>query len=205
MYDEEHPERQLFRGVTTNPVLSMQAIGYDEDHWRGVAFSMIEEHDDLDKESLFWMLYKEIVRRGSEMFLPLFEVTSFREGYVSAQVDPRTSFDEGAMLEQAVELHSINPNVMIKVPGTREGYRVIEELTARGIPTNNTLTFVLSQLMDCAETVRSGLKRAEADGMDLTQWRSAITHMLGRFGDLGGLRWPGPFLSTALDVRISSC
>jgi transaldolase len=188
MYDEEHPERQLFRGVTTNPVLSMQAIRYDEDYWWGVAQSMISEHDGLDKEALFWLLYKEIVRRGSEMFLPLFEATSFREGYVSAQVDPRKSFDGRAMLQQAVELHSINPNVMIKVPGTKEGYWVIEELTALGIPTNNTLTFVLSQLMDCANTVTRGLERAKADGVDLTQWRSAITHMLGRFGDLGGLR-----------------
>ena len=55
------------------------------------------------------------------------------------------------MLAQAVELRAINPNVMVKVPGTTEGYWVIEELTARGIPTNNTLTFVLSQLMDCAD------------------------------------------------------
>jgi transaldolase len=43
-------------------------------------------------------------------------------------------------------------------------------------------------MMDCARTVRRGLERAQADGVDLTQWRSAITHMLGRLGDLGGLR-----------------
>ena len=72
---------------------------------------------------------------------------------MSAQVDPRKSFDKDAMLEQALDLRANNPNVMIKVPGTAEGYWVIEELTARGVPTNNTLTFVLSQLMDCAESV----------------------------------------------------
>jgi len=188
MYNKENPQEQLFRGVTTNPILSMQAIRDDEAHWRSVAQEMIQEHDGLDKESLFWLLYKEVVRRGSEMFLPLFEATGFREGFVSAQVDPRKSFDSHAMLEQAVELHGINPNVMIKVPGSKQGYEVIESLTARGIPTNNTLTFVLPQLMDCANTVRRGLEKARVDGVDLTRWRSVITHMVARYGDLGGLR-----------------
>ena len=61
------------------------------------------------------------------MYLPLFEATGFREGYLSGQVDPRKSFDKAAMLEQALELHAINPNVIVKVPGTAEGYWVIEE------------------------------------------------------------------------------
>ena len=43
------------------------------------------------------------------MYLPLFEASRHREGFVSAQVDPRRSFDKAVMLEQAVELSSINP------------------------------------------------------------------------------------------------
>ena len=54
------------------------------------------------------------------------------------------------MLAQALEIHAVNPNVMVKVPGTAEGYEIIEELTSRGIATNNTLTFVLSQLLGVA-------------------------------------------------------
>ena len=188
MYSPEDPQAQLFRGVTTNPILSMDAIKDDKAHWQQVASDVIAENPGIDKEALFWSLYKEIVRLGSEMFLPLFTATVYREGYLSAQVDPRKSFDKAAMVDQAVELHAINPNVMIKVPGTKVGYEVIEELTARGISTNNTLTFVLSQLMDCANSVRRGLERATANGVDLTRWRSVITHMLARFGDLGGLR-----------------
>jgi transaldolase len=188
MYNREDPAEQLFRGVTSNPVLSMQAIRADEKRWREIAECKIRENPGVDPEGLFWILYKEIVRLGSEMFLPLFEATQYQEGFLSAQVDPRKSFDGEAMLDQAVELHEINPNVMIKVPGTREGYDVIEELTARGIPTNNTLTFVVSQLMDCADTVRRGVEKAKARGVDLSKWRSVITHMVARFGDLGGLR-----------------
>ena len=188
MYDPENPAGQLFRGVTTNPVWSMDAIRDDEPYWKDVARELISDSDGLDKESLFWLLYRELVKRGAAMYLPLFEATGYREGYLSGQVDPRSCFDKAAMLKQALDLHALNPNVMIKVPGTAEGYEVIEELTARGVSTNNTLTFVVSQLMDCARSVRRGVEKAKRDGVDLSKWRSVITHMQARFGDLCGLR-----------------
>jgi transaldolase len=78
--------------------------------------------------------------------------------------------------------------VMIKVPGSKQGYEVIEHLTAKGISTNNTLTFVLPQLLDCAKSVKRGLEKAKRNGVDLSKWRSVITHMESRYGDLGGLR-----------------
>ncbi|MBU2053706.1 MAG: transaldolase, partial [Proteobacteria bacterium] len=188
MYNEEKPEASLFRGVTTNPALSLQAIKDDEPYWRGVTKDIIGQNPGIDKESLFWLLYKEIVKRGSAMYLPLFEKTGFRQGFLSGQVDPRKSFDKDAMLKHAEELTAINPNVMIKVPGTKEGYEVIETLTSRGISTNNTLTFVLPQLLDCAKAVQRGLETARRNNVDLSRWRSVITHMEARYGDLGGLR-----------------
>ncbi|OHE24476.1 MAG: hypothetical protein A2Z43_01660, partial [Syntrophobacterales bacterium RBG_19FT_COMBO_59_10] len=188
MVNEEKPEASFFRGVTTNPALSLQAIKDDEPYWRGVTKDIIGQNPGIDKESLFWLLYKEIVKRGSDMFLPLFEKTGHREGFLSGQVDPRKSFDKDVMLKQAGELTAINPNVMIKVPGTKEGYEVIETLTSRGISTNNTLTFVLPQLMDCAKSVQRGLEKAKRNNVDLSRWRSVITHMEARYGDLGGLR-----------------
>lgn len=188
MYDESDPESQLFRGVTTNPPLSLQAIQDDPPHWEGVAKTIIAENPGIDAETLFWTLYKRVVKRGSDMYLPLFEKTDYKEGYLSGQVDPRSVFDKDAMLKQALELAALNPNVMIKVPGSKEGYEVIEELTARGISTNNTLTFVLPQLVDCAESVKRGLETARKNNVDLSKWRSVITHMESRYGDLGGLR-----------------
>jgi transaldolase len=188
MFDASSPETQLFRGVTTNPALSLQAINDDPSFWENVAKDIIAENPDIDKEGLFWSLYRQVVKRGSDMYLPLFKKTGFKEGYLSGQVDPRSVFDKEAMLEQALDIASINPNVMIKIPGSGEGYEVIEELTARGISTNNTLSFILPQLVDCAESVKRGLERAKKNGVDLSKWRSVITHMEGRFGDLGGLR-----------------
>ncbi|MGD8282708.1 MAG: transaldolase family protein [Desulfobacterales bacterium] len=188
MYDPDSPLKQLFRGVTTNPPLSLQAIQNDPAYWEKVAKNILDENPGLDKEGLFWELYKTVVKRGSEMYLPLFEASNCKEGYLSGQVDPRSVFDKDAMIRQAEEIAAINPNVMIKVPGSQQGYDVIEYLTAKGIPTNNTLTFVLPQLVDCANSVKRGLETARKNGVDLSKWRSVITHMEGRFGNLGGLK-----------------
>ncbi len=188
MYNESSPETQLFRGVTTNPPLSLQAIQDDPPYWEGVTKTIVAENPGIDTESLFWSLYRQVVKRGSDMYLPLFEKSGYKEGYLSGQTDPRSAFDKDAMMKQALDIAAINPNVMIKVPGTKEGYEVIEKLTARGIATNNTLTFILPQLVDCAESVKRGLQTAQKNGVDLSKWRSVITHMESRYGDLGGLR-----------------
>jgi len=206
MYDTDDPAGQLFRGVTTNPPLSLAAIKDDLARWQKVSEQILKENDGLGTEGLFWLLYKEVIKQGSDMFLPLFEASGYKEGFLSGQVDPRSSFDKDAMLKQAAEIHAINPNVMVKVPGTAVGYEVIEELTSRGIATNNTLTFVLPQLMDCAKSVKRGLEKAKANGVDLSKWRSVITHMEARYGDLGGLREAGKEKGIELsegDVRLA--
>jgi transaldolase len=206
MYNVEDPVHQLFRGVTTNPPLSLQAIQDDPARWEKVAQELIDEHRPADKEELFWLLYKRVIKAGSDMFLPLFEASGHKQGFLSGQVDPRSVFDYDAMLGQALEIHKINPNVMIKCPGSKQGYQLIEELTSRGIATNNTLTFVLPQLLDCANTVRRGLEKAKANGVDLSKWRSVITHMEARYGDLGGLRDFGKEVGVELtegDTRVA--
>jgi len=188
LYDPEHPELALFRGVTTNPPLSLQVIKSRESFVAQIVDDLIDRHPCVDKESLFWMTYKEIVRRGAEMYLGVFQRSQYRYGYLSGQLDPRVLTDKEKMIAQALELSSLSPNVMIKVPGSKEGYEVLKILTSKGISTNNTLTFVLPQLMACAKAVKEGLEIAKRDGVDLSRWRSVITHMAARYGDLGDLR-----------------
>lgn len=204
LYDPEHPEKTLFRGVTTNPPLSLNVIKTREAYVAQIVDGLIEKNPCVDKEALFWLTYKEIVRRGAEMYLGVFERSRYRYGYLSGQVDPRNLTDQEKMISQALELASLSPNVMIKVPGSREGYEVIKILTSKGISTNNTLTFVLPQLMACAKAVREGVEMAKQNGVDLTRWRSVITHMTARYGDLGDLRKEAESLKIDLseaDVR----
>ena len=204
LYDPEHPEESLFRGVTTNPPLSLGVIKTRESLVTQIVDDLIEKNPCVDKENLFWLTYKEIVRRGAEMYRGVFERSRYRYGYLSGQVDPRVLTNKEKMIAQALELASLSPNVMIKVPGTKEGYEVIKVLTSKGIATNNTLTFVLPQLMACARAVKEGLEIAKRDGVDLTRWRSVITHMTARYGDLGDLKKEADQLGielTEVDVR----
>lgn len=204
LFDPDHPERTLFRGVTTNPPLSLNVIKMRESFVSEIVDRFIEEDPHRDPETLFWLTYKEIVRRGAEMYLRVFETYHFRYGYLSGQVDPRNLTNKEKMIAQALELASLSPNVMIKVPGTQEGYEVIKFLTSKGISTNNTLTFVLPQLVACAKAVKEGVEIAKQNGVDLTKWRSVITHMTARYGDLGNMRKEAEALGinlTEADVR----
>ena len=187
LFDAERPDRMVFRGVTTNPPLSFNAIKDDPTFWAGYVRERMVEHPDAGVEEIYWITYKDIVRRGAEAMRPLWDQSEHRHGYVSGQVDPRSVFDKEAMLAQAFEIADIAPNVMVKVPGTAEGYEVIEELSARGIATNNTLSFVVPQFVACMDAVERGLARAKQNGVELFRFRSVITHMTKRFGVLGDL------------------
>jgi len=188
LYNSKKPEETLFRGVTTNPPLCLNVFKIQGDYWAKFVDRLIEEDPEIDKEGLFWMTYKEIVKRGAEMYLGVFERSNYKYGYISAQVDPREIHNEEKMLHQAKELAKMSPNVMVKIPGSKEGYRIIKVLTSMGIPTNNTLAFTLPQFLACANAVRDGLEIAKKNGVDLKKWRSVITDMTARYGDLGDLK-----------------
>jgi transaldolase len=87
------------------------------------------------------------------------------------------------MLRQAYDLAALSPNVMVKVPGTREGTPVLRELTRRGIATNCTLAYTVPQFVAVAEQVQAGLREARTNDVDLTGWRSVVTHMSARWED----------------------
>jgi transaldolase len=190
-YNPQDPQSMLFRGVTTNPSLSMAVFEIQKTYWEKFVDGLIDKNPEIDQEGLFWMTYKEIVKRGAQLYLPLFEKSNYKNGYISAQVDPRYIEDQEKMLEQAYDLAKLSPNVMIKVPGTKQGYEVIKILTSKGIATNNTLSFILPQFMACANAVKEGLEMAQKNKVDLTRWRSVITDMMARWGDLGDFQGKG--------------
>lgn len=181
LYDPDEPEKTLFRGVTTNPPLSLQAIENDPPAWKAWILDYLAAHPDQDAEQIFWALYKRVIRLGAEAFLPVFRASGYLYGHLSGQVDPRAAFDADKMLAQALELAALAPNVMIKVPGTREGLAVIGELTRRGVSTNCTLGYVVPQFVAVAETVQQAVLEARARGVDLTGWRSVVTQMSVRW------------------------
>ncbi|MCP4165045.1 MAG: transaldolase [Chloroflexi bacterium] len=172
----------LLCGATTNPPLSWQVIESDPHRWAGCLKEQARA-ETLSAREAMWRLYIEIAAQGADMLLPIHEANKYRKGYICCQVDPRDQADAGAMVEQARRIHAARPNIMVKMPGTKEGIEGVRILTAEGIPTNVTLGFTVSQLLAVGEAARSGLEVARERGVDLNHWRSCAVMMLGRYED----------------------
>ena len=174
-----------FRGVTTNPPLSLQAIQLDPAGWTARIKEIAAANPGKDVEGIYWATYLDLVKKGADAILPIYKSSGGKYGMLSGQVDPRFVTDYDKMLAQGLSIYEMGENVMVKIPGSKEGYEVIEELTARGISTNNTTSFTVAQYMRCMAAVTAGLQRAKAAGVDLSKWRSVITHMSSRLGEKG--------------------
>lgn len=62
---------------------------------------------------------------------------------ISAEITNLSSKKE--MMKQAMELSEISSRIVVKVPMTRKGLEIVKELSIKGIRTNVTLIFSLSQ------------------------------------------------------------
>jgi transaldolase len=180
LYNAETPAKSIFRGCTTNPSLSWQAVQADSKFWDAWLDDTIQANSGMSVKELVWLTYKEVVKRGAEMYMPIFEATHHRFGWMSGQLDPRLFTETEKMVRDAEELSALSPNVMIKVPASMQGIEVIKTLTARGISTNTTVCFTLPQIMASANAAMEGIKIAEQNKVDLSNWRAVITMMIGR-------------------------
>jgi transaldolase len=180
LYNVEAPSQSIFRGCTTNPPLSWQAVQADPDFWRAWIDDLIHAHPEMELSDLTWSTYKEVVKRGAEMYMPIFNATRGRFGWISGQLDPRLFTETERMVHDAEELHALSPNVMIKVPASMQGIEVVKILTSKGIGTNTTVCFTLPQILASANAAMEGIRLAEQNKVDLSRWRAVITMMIGR-------------------------
>lgn len=180
LYNVEEPAKSIFRGCTTNPLLSWQVVKSDPVFWTEWVDDLIQDHPDLNVNELVWLTYKEIVRRGARMYMPIFEATKGRFGWISGQLDPRLFTETDRMVHDAEDLSILSPNVMIKVPASMQGIEVVRILTSKGISTNTTVCFTLPQIMASANAAMEGITIAEGKGIQLNRWRAVITMMIGR-------------------------
>ncbi len=182
LYLSDDPKSQVIKGVTNNPILTLQAIKANYEKWNKVVSRIKKENILQGQESVFWELYKIINKEGAELFMPLYEATAGRYGHVSVQLDIRDIDNVSIMVEKAQEIANLSPNIMVKVPGSIAGYKVLERLTSIGISSNSTLNFTHSQIAFAANSVKSGIKQAKSNNVDIKKWRNVITLMEGRFG-----------------------
>jgi transaldolase len=180
LYNADSPAQSLFRGCTTNPPLSWTAVQSDPKYWAEWIRGESKKHPEMDNKQLAWATYKEIVKRGAEMFLPIFEASGGRFGWISGQLDPRLFTEVDQMVNDADELRALSPNVMIKVPASMEGMEVLKILASKGISTNTTTCFTLPQILGSADATRAGHELAQKNKVDTSKWRAVITMMIGR-------------------------
>jgi transaldolase len=176
----EDMHKSVFRGCTTNPPLSLGAIKDNPSFWEKWVDDQIRVNPGITVKDLWWITYKEVVRRGAEKILPIHSASEGRFGWVSGQLDPRLFTEKERMVEQAKELAALSPNVMIKVPGSQQGVEVVRTLTSMAISTNVTTCFTLPQMMAVARAAAEGVEDAKKNKVDMRRWRAVITHMLGR-------------------------
>jgi len=178
----ENPTESFVRGVTTNPTLISNWIISFPEYWQPIIQKAIKRQYRPCIETTFHLIYQEAIIKSATAMMPLWESSKGKYGWVSAQTDPRYMFDVNAMLNQAITLSKLSPNIMLKIPASAEGYKVIEALTAQGISTNLTLSYTIPQIIKGIESVERGLSQAYINGVNIENWRSVITYMIGRFG-----------------------
>jgi len=145
-------------GLTSNPTIFDHAIknsaAYDP---------AIREKVSKGKsgEPLFFELALEDLTRAAGLFRPVHDRTQGVDGWVSLEVSPLLAYDTGSTLAAAKELHARagQPNLFIKIPGTKEGLPAIEEAIFAGVPINVTLLFSREQYVAAAEAFLRGVER----------------------------------------------
>jgi len=172
-------ERGDIRGMTSNPTIFNNAISKTKDYdsaltslaWAG-----------WDAEKIFWQLAIEDIRAACDLFSPLYEETNGSDGYVSIEVSPGVAHDTEATLAQAEQLWARvrRPNLMVKIPATKEGIPAIRKAIAVGININITLIFSLKRYAEVMEAYLSGLEDHLAAGHSIEHIASVASFFVSR-------------------------
>ncbi len=172
-------ERGDIRGVTSNPTIFQNAIAKTNDYdaaltplaWAG-----------WDAEKIFWQLAIEDIQEACDLFRPLYEESKAGDGYVSLEVSPYLARDTEGTIKQAQELWDrVNrPNLMVKIPATKEGIPAIRASIAAGINVNVTLIFSLSRYAEVMNAYLEGIEQRVAKDLPVQHVASVASFFVSR-------------------------
>ncbi|MGD0964220.1 MAG: transaldolase [Candidatus Acidiferrales bacterium] len=151
-------------GLTSNPTIFDQAIKNSSAYDAAIRERLTEGRSG---EDLFFDLALEDITRAATEFRPVHDQTDGVDGWVSLEVSPLLAYDTASTLAAAKSLHGRagQPNLFIKIPGTKQGLPAIEEAIFAGIPINVTLLFSREQYVSAAEAFLRGIERRIAAGL----------------------------------------
>lgn len=170
-------------GLTSNPTIFERAIKnshlYDGPIREKVARGK-------SGEELFFDIALEDITRAADLFRPVHDRTNTVDGWVSLEVSPLLAYDTDSTLRAAKKLFASanRPNLLIKIPGTKEGLPAIEEAIFSGVPVNVTLLFSREQYLSAAEAFLRGIERRLEAGLNpnvgsvasvfISRWDAAV-------------------------------
>ncbi len=171
-------EEDGVRGVTSNPTIFEKAIGGSSDYDDAIRAGK----PGATPTELFETLAIADIQAACDLFRPLHEETKAGDGFVSLEVSPVLARDAAGTVAEGLRLwHAVNrPNLMVKVPGTIEGLKAFEDLTAEGVSVNVTLLFSLERYAAVAESYLKGLERRAAAGKDISRVASVASFFVSR-------------------------
>ena len=170
-------------GLTSNPTIFDHAIKNSSAYDAAIRKKVKEGKSG---EDLFFELALEDLIRAADLFRPIWDRTRGVDGWVSLEVSPLLAHDTASTLAAAKALHARagRSNLLIKIPGTREGLPAIEEAIFSGIPVNVTLLFSDQHYLAAAGAFLRGIERRVAAGLDpevgsvasvfISRWDAAV-------------------------------
>lgn len=150
-------EEQGVSGVTSNPAIFDQAISETSDYIDAIRAAAAR--GDLAPQAYEQMVITDIKAVADEL-LGVFGRSNRADGFVSLEVSPRFAREIERTVVQARDFWSRvgRPNLMIKVPGTKEGLTSIRRLVSEGINVNVTLLFGIERYEAVVDAYLSGLE-----------------------------------------------
>ena len=168
------------RGMTSNPAIFEKAITGSKDYVN--ILDSLKGRKDLDAKGKFEIIAIRDIQDATDLLRPVYDESKRHDGYVSLEVSPYLALDTRGTLEEARRLwKAVNrPNLMIKVPGTKEGIPAFEQLIGEGINVNVTLLFSQEVYQQVAEAYVRGLQKFVASGGDVSRIASVASFFISR-------------------------
>lgn len=148
------------RGLTSNPTIFEKALGGTTDYDELIS-AIVKAAPQTDTKIIYERLAIEDIQMAADVLRSVYDVSDGTDGFVSLEVSPHLAHDTAGTIAEARRLGKTvdRPNLMIKVPATREGIPAIEALIAEGVNVNVTLMFSLAHYEAVAHAYIRGVER----------------------------------------------
>src|SRR5882762_9563958 len=166
-------------GVTSNPTIFEKAVRGSTDYDEAMVRLVKEKVKPSD---MLWDLMVEDIQAAADVFRPVYDKTRGKDGYVSIEVSPTVAASTRRTIAFAEDLRDRcrRPNVMVKIPATKEGLPAIEDQISKGHNINITLIFAVQRYDEVVEAYLSGLEKLQKKGGDLSKVASVASFFVSR-------------------------